>query len=274
MNIAKLAMVLSLTLISIVSYCPSAVKDPVNRPALDEKLKISKEVYLVAYTLRELEGGHKYFKNGKPLPGASGEQGVYQFMPSTWRNLCRKFFGEILDKTKDNQDLVAYRYLETLLAKYSLRQIASIWNSGKPNSTAEGINKWGVPYSVPKYIKKFMATYNKVKKEISFGNLEPIFVANVQKGLYIYIKYAKINNIKTTTMNNDQLIVTILNETNQIKWELTINPVKIRKCTFYHVSEKNLDKSLFRNPLAIGNSPGRALNKFLAIEQELLNSLG
>lgn len=193
MKILKLIMVLSLTLISIISYCPPM---GITWTFLERKLEKAKEIHVIAYTLRELEGGHKYFKDGKPLPGASGEQGVYQFMPSTWNRLCKKFFNEILEKTKDNQDMVAYMYLESLLdKKYTIKQIASIWNSGNPNSNAEGINKYGVPYSVPKYKAKFMAIYNKVKKDINMGNLSPFFVANSKNGLYIYILMQNNKNI-------------------------------------------------------------------------------
>lgn len=185
-------------LIPLNSYCPPMKMDFTEHVVkLHETLKNLNEIFYIAYTIRELEGGHKYFKEGKPLKGASGEGGAYQFMPSTWKRLCMKFFNTHLKQTKDNQDVVAYRYIGSLLDKgYTIRQIAAVWNSGNPNSTAEGINKFGVPYSVPKYVKTFMSIYHKVKNQVIPGNLEPKIVANGNRVYYIYIINAKIINLK------------------------------------------------------------------------------
>jgi hypothetical protein len=119
-----------------------------------------RKIFFISQTIATMEGGSNY-----DTVGSSGEHGKYQFMSGTWKRECMSFFGVILEKTPENQDLIAFKYIKSLIDKrYSIRQIASIWNSGRPNSTAEGINKWGVPYSVPKYVNKFLASYNKIIK--------------------------------------------------------------------------------------------------------------
>lgn len=177
MKTIKIILLIGILLIPLIklSYCPTF-----NYGEFKQKIEITKKIeefkerykkvqkiHRIIHTIKVIEGNHTYFKEGKLLAGKSGEEGVYQFMPTTWKKLCKRFYGKTLKKTKENQDLIAYRYIEYLLDEdYNLRQIASIWNSGKPNSTAEGINPWGVPYSVPKYIENFLRVYNSYSKGV------------------------------------------------------------------------------------------------------------
>lgn len=95
--------------------------------------------------------------------GGSGEKGAYQFMPETWKRLCRLYSCDPSDRSKENQDRVAKKELTRLLKHgYSIRQIASIWNSGSPNCNKKGINKDGIPYDVGKYVNDFVKKFNKI----------------------------------------------------------------------------------------------------------------
>lgn len=83
--------------------------------------------------------------------GKKGEIGAYQFMKPTWNSLCMKYFNKILKPTRYNQDLIAKYYVQELLKKYKLIEIASIWNCGKyiPNNN-----------DTLKYIKHFTQLFN------------------------------------------------------------------------------------------------------------------
>lgn len=89
--------------------------------------------------------------------GASGEQGNLQFMPTTFNSLSIKYFGEKLELTPINQDLVAVKYLEDLISQgYSDYEIALIWNAGRPIEI-KGVNKYGVEYDSKKYAESVMS---------------------------------------------------------------------------------------------------------------------
>ena len=54
----------------------------------------------------------------------------------------------------------------------------------------------------------------------------------------------------------------------KIKWRIVIKEINDE----FHV-EENTKYSLFPSPLAKGNTPGEALNNFLAVEADLINNL-
>jgi len=95
--------------------------------------------------------------------GGSGEYGAYQFTAKTWSALCNKFFNKQLDITLHlHQDLVAKAWVESLIDKdYTNMQIASIWNSGRPQWVGvKGVNWLGVPYDVERYVYTFLKYLN------------------------------------------------------------------------------------------------------------------
>ena len=108
------------------------------------------------------ESGGNYNAKGK-----SGEFGAYQFMPSTWKVWAKKFLGDAnAQMTKENQDKVAYSQIKEW-GQQGLKpsQIASMWNSGKPNWQGNvGTNKAGVQYDTPSYVKKVGDTYASLMK--------------------------------------------------------------------------------------------------------------
>jgi hypothetical protein len=108
--------------------------------------------------VRQVESGGNY-----EARGGSGEYGAYQFMPETWTEWSRQYAGEVLqmsvdqlEMTPENQDAVARWKIQKLADQgYSPQEIASIWNSGKPEWKGKvGTNKYGVKYNVPAYVSK------------------------------------------------------------------------------------------------------------------------
>jgi hypothetical protein len=120
-----------------------------------KNLKINK----ITAVIRHIESRGNYYKHG-----GSGEYGAYQFMPKTWRKMCHRYAGKYLSPTKENQDLIAFRYVEHLVEKgYSISQIGSVWNSGYPNCTKVGFTKTGVPFDVPAYRRFFVHKYKTIR---------------------------------------------------------------------------------------------------------------
>ena len=115
-----------------------------------EKLRIERETNLyiekLMFVTRIVETSDNYF-----AVGSSGEFGAYQFMPGSWRLWCLIHFGEELSiYNPENQDKVAKAELRKLHdAGYNHKEIAAIWNSGKPKwKGRRGVNKFGVYYDV------------------------------------------------------------------------------------------------------------------------------
>lgn len=110
--------------------------------------------------IREIESGGDYH-----AVGGSGEYGAYQFMPSTWHLYCIAHFGRVLNiRSEEDQDAVAYAKISSLLMKeHTPEQVASIWNSGRPDWRGRvGVNRYGIAYNVPRYVKKFRGVINNV----------------------------------------------------------------------------------------------------------------
>lgn len=100
--------------------------------------------------------------------GGSGEFGAYQYTKGTWDADAKQFLGravplEKADKVTQNE--VAYKKLKSLKDKgYNVGQIASIWNSGKPEWEGNvGVNKHGVKYDVPQYVNSVSRSYQALK---------------------------------------------------------------------------------------------------------------
>ena len=125
---------------------------------IENKIKEQERIKLILKTLRILETNENY-----NLFGKSGEYGAYQFTPSTWKWYCHVFFKETLDIfIPENQDKVAEAKIKMLIKNgFTDEEIASFWNSGKKNwIDNKGVNKYGVKYDTPKYVKSFMRIKN------------------------------------------------------------------------------------------------------------------
>lgn len=129
-----------------------------------EKNQNQARVGCILATLRSIESDWNYSAEGQ-----SGEYGAYQFTKKTWEMYCLKYFNKILPiENPKYQDQIAQKAIINLIEKgYSNEQIASIWNSGSPRwEGKEGINRFGVQYSAPKYVIKFMFVYNKINGKL------------------------------------------------------------------------------------------------------------
>jgi hypothetical protein len=114
----------------------------------------------LAFTTGIVEGNYN-------ARGLSGEIGAYQIMPETWNRYCIRYFKEVLEPTKENQDLIVVTVMEDLINRgYSIEQIAAIWNSGthKNWETKIGVNSYGAYYNVPAYVHAFKAIHNNLSK--------------------------------------------------------------------------------------------------------------
>lgn len=125
---------------------------------MDEQIDPS--IVNLAKAIGQSESGGKYDAKGK-----SGEYGAYQFTKPTWTAWATKFLGDgNAEMTPENQDKVAYSQIKEWGSQgYKPAQIASLWNSGKPDWEGNvGTNKFGVKYDTPAYVKSVGAAYDKI----------------------------------------------------------------------------------------------------------------
>lgn len=100
--------------------------------------------------------------------GKSGEYGAYQYTPETWKGDSQKYLGQevpLQGATIEQQNKVAYGKIKDLKTQgYNPQQVASIWNSGKPDPTGNvGTNSKGVKYDTPQYVKSVVNSYQQFK---------------------------------------------------------------------------------------------------------------
>ena len=115
----------------------------------------------IANAIKQIESNNNY-----EASGASGEYGAYQFMPSTWDSWSKEYAKAKgislmpggMSMSPENQDAVAkFKIQQWLSQGLSPQQIAAKWNSGSEVGWENkiGVNKQGVAYNVPAYVKKF-----------------------------------------------------------------------------------------------------------------------
>ena len=106
-----------------------------------------------------------YTENGgkpdlaKPSAGQSGEmKSVFQFEPGTWKMYSKEILGQDNAPLNDANEVavVTGKVDKWLKEGMSTEQIASLWNSGKPDAykNLKGINSKGIAYDTPTYAKK------------------------------------------------------------------------------------------------------------------------
>lgn len=141
---------------------------------MNPKEQLDPQVVNLAKAIRAVETGGQ--KDPWTARGGSQEYGAYQFTPGTWQTAAKEHLGRDvpLDKaTPQEQNEVAYKQILKFKQQgYNPGQIASLWNSGKPDAYMDpkytGVNKYGVKYDVPQYAKSVAEAYQSIK-----GNGEP-----------------------------------------------------------------------------------------------------
>ena len=124
-------------------------------------MPLDQDIINLSKAIRQVETGNR------PVSGASGEmKSRYQFMPATWKAGAKKYLGnENATLSLENENKVAYSQIKDWKDKgYGPDQIASMWNSGKPEwKGVTGTNSKGVKYDVPGYVKKVGTAYGKIR---------------------------------------------------------------------------------------------------------------
>jgi len=141
---------------------PTNNVQPIQAPAIDPGVKA------LASAIKRAETGTS--PDAYTKKGASGEYGAYQFMPGTWKDWSKKHIGdENAPMTIENQNKVAYSQIKSWKDQgYNPAQIASLWNSGKPNWEGNvGTNKEGVHFDTPSYVKRVSSLYKEMKTKIA-----------------------------------------------------------------------------------------------------------
>jgi hypothetical protein len=131
-----------------------------------EKTMIKKQenyIQILLATFRYKESRGNYYKEGR-----SGDYGAYQILRSNWNKWTKRYLKmKDVPMTPFYQDLLAHELMEYYISKgYSTKQIASLWNCGSPNYIGKiGVNKYGVKYDVPRYVKDFMKIFDKLNTQ-------------------------------------------------------------------------------------------------------------
>lgn len=127
---------------------------------------LDQDAVTLAKAIRQTESNGNFTARGK-----SGEYGAYQFTQPTWDKTSKKYGINVpLEQaTPEQQNEVAYKQIkEWKDQKYNPGQIASMWNSGKPDAYLDteykGKNKYGVTYDVPAYAKSVATAYQTLKQ--------------------------------------------------------------------------------------------------------------
>ncbi len=127
------------------------------------------DVVAMVRAIKQQESG------GRSVKGASGEFGMYQFMPATWKAAAQQYLGDPnAPQTPENENYVMYHRVADMKAKgLNPGQIAAVHNAGSsvlkdPNAWFNriGTNSKGVHYDTPGYVNKVYALYQKYKSEL------------------------------------------------------------------------------------------------------------
>lgn len=122
-----------------------------------KEIEVTPQVHLERVHKLYLAIEEKETGGNRNAKGQSGEIGSLQFMPSTFKSLSIKYFGEALEPTPINQDLVAVKYLQELIDQgLTDYEIALNWNAGC-TCERKGINKFGVAYNSVAYANAVVA---------------------------------------------------------------------------------------------------------------------
>jgi len=137
---------------------------PTKNQQINEPQEFDPKIVKLLQAIREQESGGNY-----EAKGASGEYGAFQFMPATWKMVSKKYLKQDnAEMTKANQNKAAYMYIQDLKNQgRTPAEVVSIWNSGSPQWEGKvGINRQGVKYDTPNYVKSVLGKIAKTAKNI------------------------------------------------------------------------------------------------------------
>lgn len=123
-------------------------------------MPLDPQVASIVKALALTENGGRIDVNN-PKSGQSGEmKSLFQFTPGTWKMYAKEISGDPnLPMNAQNESLVTYGKVHQWLQDgLKPEEIASIWNSGKPDAYLKdnkGTNKYGVKFDTPAYVKQF-----------------------------------------------------------------------------------------------------------------------
>jgi hypothetical protein len=134
-------------------------KEPIPTKKTDEKITVKQ----VATAIKHVESRGNYKAKSK-----DAGYGAYQIMPATWKAWAKEYTNsdKPLPMTPENQDMIAeWKIQQWIDEGLTVEEIAAKWNSGSHKNWKKkiGVNKWGVKYNVPAYVKKV----NKALKSLS-----------------------------------------------------------------------------------------------------------
>lgn len=124
----------------------------------------------LARAIRQQESSGNYNAVGD----AGTSHGAYQWQPGNFQSAAQKYGLNPNDFSPINQDKVAYhQILDYKNQGYTPEQIASLWNSGKPDPTGNvgttTINGQQVHYDTPGYVNNVMNYFQQYKSQMNGG---------------------------------------------------------------------------------------------------------
>jgi hypothetical protein len=136
------------------------------------------EAKTILKAMKATESGGNYKSSG-----GSGENGAYQFMPSTWSQWSSEMSGGTpLPMTPENQDAVAeFKVKQWLDRGLTKEQIFAKWNSNKETGweNHRGVNSQGIAYDTPRHVEKCVKAYNKLIQEQPVAQKVPTQALNM-----------------------------------------------------------------------------------------------
>lgn len=157
---------------------------PTQQPQSQEQL--DPQAVNLAKAIRQTESGGDFSAKGK-----SGEYGAYQFTEPTWQADASAAGVNVplAQATPEQQNEVAYKKIKSLKDQgLNVGQIASVWNSGKPDAYTDpaykGTNAQGVQYDVPAYAQSVAQAYQTIKNggQVGVDPANPSSIAAPQQG--------------------------------------------------------------------------------------------
>lgn len=93
--------------------------------------------------------------------GSSGENGCFQYLPTTWVDRSIEVLGYVAPQTKINEKYVTLIVVQSWLNEgYSVGDVALKWNQGNTGPCIAGTNSDGVEYNSCEYREKLLAYYH------------------------------------------------------------------------------------------------------------------